>query len=165
MLPLPTQAARTRGRSSVAFESAITGDSSWYGGAVDGCVRLAAVCAGGRLRAAHSAPTHHDMTAIDLLATVELPVRIAGFDIAPGAAFGVAWTRVTTDDPHALAPSLDLGGMRAGAQLAVARRVVAAFSVEVSASFDRVLVGQVDAPTALPRSLARVGIGLRYVRR
>lgn len=156
---------RTRGGASFAVESAITGDSSWLGASLDSCVRLGAVCAGGRIRAARSTPTHHDMTAVDLLATLELPLEIGGFTIAPGAALGVGWTRVTSDDPHALAPTLDIGGVRAGAQLTVGRRLVAGISIDLSASFDGALLGQGGAPAALPSALARVGLGLRYGRR
>lgn len=162
VVPVATPMSRTRGGGSVAFESATAGESPWFGGSVGGCVRLAAVCVGGRLRGARSTPTHHEMTAIDLLATVELPVALGGFVVSPGAVLGVGWTRVTTDDPHALDPSMDMGGIRAGAQLAVARPIVAAFSVELSVAFDGVLLGQGDAPAALPPSLARVGLGLRY---
>ena len=37
-----------------------------------------------------------------------------------------------------------------------------AFSVELLLGFDGVVLGQSDAPAALPRSLGRIGLGLRY---
>lgn len=158
--PAPT--AETRGGVSVAFESATAGDAAWYGGTVGGCVHLAMVCVGGRLRGSRSTPPHHDLTAVDLLATVELPVSRRGFLFAPGAALGVGWTRATTDDPHAADPSQDVGGVRAGVQLVIARPIARAISAEVLFGFDGAIIGQGDAPTELPRGLGRLGIGLRY---
>jgi len=158
----PTGAPGLRGGVSIAFESATAGDAAWYGGTVGGCVRLATVCVGGRLRGARSTPPHHGLTALDLLATAELPIARAGFVFAPGATLGVGWTRATTDEPHALDPSMDVGGVRAGVQLAVARPIVGAFSLELLLAFDGAIVGQSDAPAALSRSLGRIGLGLRY---
>lgn len=120
------------------------------------------VCVGGRLRGGRSTPPHHDLTAVDLLATLELPIARGGFVFAPGAALGVGWTRATTDDPHAVDPSMDVGGVRAGVQLVVARSIARAISAELLFGFDGAIIGQDDAPTALPRSLGRLGIGLRY---
>lgn len=162
VVPAPTGAPGMRGGVSVAVESATAGGAAWYGGTVGGCVRLAIVCVGGRLRGGRSTPPHHGLTALDLLATVELPIGRAGFVVAPGATLGVGWTRATTDDPHALDPSMDVGGVRAGVQLAVARRIAGAFSVELLLGFDGAILGQSDAPAALPRSLGRIGLGLRY---
>ena len=158
----PVAGPGMRGGVSVAFESATAGDAAWYGGTVGGCVRLAMVCVGGRLRGARSTPPHHGLTALDLLATVELPIARAGFVFAPGATLGVGWTRATTDDPHALDPSMDVGGVRAGVQLAVARPIAGALSVELLLAFDGAVLGQSDAPAALPRSLGRIGLGVRY---
>jgi len=162
MARAPARPTETRGGLSVAFESATDGNAAWYGGALGGCVRLAMVCAGGRLRGGRSTPPHHDLTAVDLLATVELPLPVRGFLIAPGAAVGVGWTRATTDDPHAAAPSQDVGGVRAGVQLVIARPIGRAISAELLFGFDGAIMGQGDAPTVLSRSLGRLGIGLRY---
>jgi hypothetical protein len=151
-----------RGGVSLAFESATGGDAAWYGGAVGGCVRIAFLCAGGRVRAGRSTPPHHGLTAIDLLATAELPIARGGLVIAPGATLGVGWTRATTDDPHAVDPSVDIGGVRAGVQLAVARPIAGPLAVELLVAFDGAILGNSDAPDALPRSLGRIGLGVRY---
>jgi len=153
-----------RGGLSLALESATAGDAAWYGGSAGGCVRLAIVCVGGRVRGGHSTPAYHSLTALDLLASAELPIARAGFIVAPGATLGVGWTRAITDDPHAVDPSMDVGGVRAGIQLTAARPVARAISIEVLLGFDGVILGQRDAPAALPRGLARIGLGLRYGR-
>lgn len=159
-------APRTRGGVSVAFETSLAAETSWSGGAIDACVRVGAVCAGGRVRGAQGTATQHDLTSIDLLAIVELPIGLgAGFTAAPGAAVGLGWTQVTTDDPHAVAPSFDVGGVRLGGRLSIARPIVGGIGLELSASFDGVIAGHDQAPAALPDSLVRVGVGLRYGRR
>lgn len=160
--PAPVAVSRTRAGVALAFESATAGDSAWFGGAVGGCIHVGIVCAGGRGRVAHSAPEHHDFTSLDLLATVELPIARAGFVLAPAATLGVCWTRATTDDPHAVDPSMDVGGVRAGAQVAVARAISGAVAIEALFAFDAAVLGMSDAPAALPRGLGRIGLGLRY---
>jgi hypothetical protein len=160
--PVPVATSRTRGGVSVAFESATAGDSAWFGGAVGGCVRVGVVCAGGRGRVGYGAPEHHTFTSLDLLATAELPIARGGFVVAPGATLGVGWTRATTDDPHAVDPSMDVGGVRAGVQLGVAHALAGAVAIEAIVAFDGTVLGMSDAPAALPRALGRVGLGLRY---
>ena len=47
-------------------------------------------------------------------------------------------------------------------QLAVTRPITGPFAVELLLAFDGAILGNSDAPAALPRSLGRIGLGLRY---
>jgi len=93
---------------SAAYEQAWTDDgSSWSGGNVSACVRVGALCLGGRARAAFEPELAANVTAaarsdLSVLATASLPIDVGQFFLAPEVGLGLG--RFTTRRLDGCAP-------------------------------------------------------------
>ena len=142
--------------------------SVWYGASATGCLRIGAVCAGGRARIARdggiAGPSANagggSRTASELLAAVALPVASPRLTVTPLLALGAAWTR-TEAAPRADTDRLDDLGLRAevalAAGLALGRRwsiggEIGASVVALSATTAQQTASG-DAPARPPRAL------------
>jgi hypothetical protein len=167
----PPAVAGAAGGLALALESSLATDSTtWLGGSVSGCALLGPVCAGGILRGAvdtgWSGEVAHSRRGADLLATAELPLGRGGFTLAPGLAVGIGWLQTDELGPHHDQTS-DTGGVRAGALLRLSRALAGGFSIGLSLSADRWVVGGDAVPAEggepiAPTGQLRAGLGLRY---
>ncbi len=93
---------------SAAYEQAWTDDgSAWSGGNVSACVRVGALCLGGRARAAFEPELAANVTAaarsdLSVLATASLPIDVGQFFLAPEVGLGLG--RFTTRRLEGCAP-------------------------------------------------------------
>ena len=166
-----TPAIRTASRPgpaliTAAFETIRSEDSSiWAGASFAACVRAGPLCLGAGGSAASdihlSGQQDHPRTSLDVVATAEVPLTLAGIDVSPGVGLGYAWVRTGGTGPHQDI-SVTHGGWRGDARLTIGRRVVRRWSVELGLRADRIIGGDESAPALFPANQLRVGVGLRY---
>lgn len=172
----PTAIERTArpapaGGLGVAAESSFALDgTTWAGGSASGCARIGRVCAGGQLRIAGDTgwtdAIDHPRLAVDLLATIELPIRAGGFLLVPGIGVGVGWLRVSGTGPHADQTD-ESGGVRGAVRFAAFHALGPSLSIGLETAFDGTLLGGegflADGGASLsPGGYVRVGLGLRW---
>ncbi|MCA9542084.1 MAG: hypothetical protein KC620_24475, partial [Myxococcales bacterium] len=152
-------------------------DSLWFDATVNACAELGPFCLGGLLRAsfdtAEFGASEHVETnrvGLDLMATAELPIAIAGTTLAPGISLGGGWLRSISDvdatpDPR----EIDRGTMRFGAQLRLSAPAGERVFIDTGAFVDLLPLAHttefVDGGVTLagePRWFARLGFGVRY---
>ncbi len=91
----PARSVFERFAISFAYEQAWTDDgSSWSGGNIAACVRVGALCIGGRARGAWQPELKTDVSAaersdLSVLATASLPIDLGNMFIAPEVGLGV----------------------------------------------------------------------------
>ncbi len=171
-LPAAIVAPRSPTGIGLAFESSVGDDASlWLGGAAAGCVALGPTCVGGAIRAARdtrstgdTAGTDHRGTELAALATIDLPRRLGGFTISPGAGVGYGWLGVTTTHLDAHMVPFDQTdsshALRGELHVSIVHPLAGRFA----------LVGELRGDTAIvrtdlagaPRTFARAAIGIRF---
>jgi hypothetical protein len=149
--------------------SRATDDSTWVGASLSGCAGFGPVCAGGLLRGAvdsrWSGDGSHSRRGADLYATAAVPLEAGGMTIAPGLVLGLGWIQVAELGPHHDQTD-DTGGVRAGAEVRLSRALGAGFSLGLTLSVDRFVLGGdatgADGAAIAPTGQFRGGLGLRY---
>jgi hypothetical protein len=153
-------------------------DSLWFDATALACADLGPFCIGGLVRAAFdsaetgaSARVETNRVALDVLATVELPVRWPRFSLTPGIGVGGGWIRSISDVDQAPADTeeVDRGTLRFDAHVRFAAALTETLWLDLGLFADVSPLAHtarfVDDGVMLagePRGPLRAGAGLRY---
>lgn len=155
-----------------AFRSAMTEQSStWLGGSISGCMRVGKTCLGATIGFAKDieatgAPSTdaHRLMQLDTRATAELAWSVGRFVVSPGVSLGYGWQRITSDHldasmrPFTVTESSH--GLRAGAQLRVAKPISPRLALFAELTADRTVAR--SGPTLGPQSWLGLALGARF---
>jgi len=150
---------------AIALVSALAGDRrTWVGAGISTCFRFGPVCSGPGLRVERAlGATGNGDRALSVRTTLDLPRRLGGFVVSPGATAGYHWLHVTTRQRDAMNQEMDVETtdrqLRAGAHVAVTH----AWGDYLSLSADvggELAFGR-SQPQVEPRAALWLAIGVR----
>lgn len=128
----------------------------WPGGSFGGCVRVGPTCIGLRLRIGGDARavTNGDLAALrlatDMLATLDVPVRLGRWTLWPGVGLGVGWLRTALANDDGDAGTVGDGGIRTDLHLDASYALLHGLALDVSLSLGGAFLGSGDVSLDLP---------------